>query len=95
MFETMKPIYDKVLVKLIKQEEKTSGGIILSSDTKDDLPRGIVVAVGNGTKTQAGTLMPLAVNVGDVVVMAKYAGTTLDEDYVLMREDDILGIIPS
>ena len=87
----MKPINDRVVVKPAPAEEKTSGGIIIPDTAKEKPQRGEVVAVGPG---KDGSLM--TVQAGDTVLYGKYAGTELNyegEDYIIMREDDILVIL--
>lgn len=87
----LKPINDRVVVKPAQAEEKTAGGIIVPDNAKEKPQRGEVVAVGPGKE---GNLM--TVQVGDVVLYGKYAGQDLSyqgEDYLIMREDDILVIL--
>lgn len=87
----MKPINDRVVVKPADAEEKTAGGIIIPDTAKEKPQRGEVVAVGPGKDDQKMT-----VSVGDSVLYGKYAGTELHhdgEDYLIMREDDILVIL--
>lgn len=87
----MKPINDRVVVKAAPAEEKTSGGIIIPDTAKEKPQRGEVVAVGPGKDGNAMT-----VSVGDVVLFGKYAGQEVNlegQDYLIMREDDILVIV--
>ncbi|MGB4655923.1 MAG: co-chaperone GroES [Bacteroidales bacterium] len=87
----IKPLADRVLVKPAEAEQKTAGGIIIPDTAKEKPQRGEVVAVGNGKKDE-----PLTVKVGDTVLYGKYSGTELNfdgEDYLMMRESDILAII--
>jgi len=94
MFEKIRPLYDRVLIKKIEgQEEKTAGGIIIPDAAKEKAQTGIVIAVGQGHRTEQGTVIPLIVKVGDTVFFTKYAGTDADKEYTVLREDDILGII--
>ena len=93
----IKPLLDRVLVKrLEEQEERTSGGIIIPDTAKEKSMEGIVVAVGTGRRTPDGKVEKLNVNEGDKVLFSKYAGTEIKlngEDHIIMREDDILGIV--
>lgn len=92
----IKPLHDRVVVKPSEAEEKTKGGIILPDTAKEKPIEGKVVAVGNGKVTEEGKIMPLTVKVGDVVLYGKYSGTEIridQEDYLIMRESDIFGIV--
>ncbi len=92
----IKPLHDRVVVKPSEAEEKTKGGIILPDTAKEKPIEGKVVAVGNGKVTEDGKVMPLTVKVGDVVLYGKYSGTEIridKEDYLIMRESDIFGIV--
>ncbi|KAF5074169.1 10 kDa chaperonin 1 [anaerobic digester metagenome] len=87
----VKPLADRVLIKPAEAEQKTAGGIIIPDTAKEKPQRGTVVAVGTGKKDE-----PLTVKVGDLVLYGKYAGTeiTVDgNDYLIMRESDIVAII--
>ena len=86
-----KPLKDRVLIEPMEAEEKTASGIIIPDSAKEKPQKGKVIAVGDGKKDE-----PMSVKEGDTVVYGKYAGTeiTIDgKDYVIMREDDILGIV--
>lgn len=92
----IKPLHDRVVVKPSEAEEKTKGGIILPDTAKEKPIEGKVVAVGNGKVTEDGKVLPLTVKVGDVVLYGKYSGTEIkvdQEDYLIMRESDIFGIV--
>ncbi|HEX67806.1 MAG TPA: co-chaperone GroES [bacterium] len=92
----IEPLGDRVLVKPMEAEEKTKGGIVLPDTAKEKPQQGEVVAVGKGKTLENGETKPLAVKVGDKVLYGKYAGTevTIDgEEYLIIREDDILAII--
>ncbi len=94
----IKPLNDRILVKRLEEESKTKGGIIIPDSAKEKPAQGEVVAVGDGKLGDDGKRMPLQVKVGDRVLFAKYAGTEVkieDEEHLVMREDDILGIIES
>ena len=92
MFEKFRPLGDRVLIKLLESEEKTASGIFLPETAKEKPQRACVVAVGPG-RTLDGKTIPLAVKVNDIVFFGKYAGTEADKDHLIIREDDILGIL--
>ena len=92
----LRPLQDRILVKRIEEETKTAGGILIPDTAKEKPQRGEVVAVGKGKKTEDGKVVPLDVKVGDKVLFGKYAGTEIKiegQEYLIMREDDILGVI--
>ncbi len=92
----IRPLHDRILVQRLEEEEKTKGGIIIPDTAKEKPIEGKVVAVGNGKMLENGEVKPLEVKVGDKVLFGKYAGTEVKiggEEYLIMREDDILGII--
>ena len=91
-FQKFRPLGDRVLIKLIENEEKTNFGIIIPDAAKEKPQTGVVVAVGQG-KTHEGNIIPLAVKINDFVYLGKYAGTDAGDNYRIVREDDILGII--
>ena len=93
-FQKFKPYGDRVLVKRLEEQEKTAGGIIIPEAAKEKAHQGTVVAVGNG-KFDAVThkITPVQVKEGDVVYFGKYAGTEAGKDYLIIREDEILGIV--
>ena len=91
-----RPLHDRVLVRRIEAEEKTAGGIIIPDSAKEKPSEGEVVAVGNGSKAEDGTVTPLDVKAGDRVLFGKWSGTEVKldgEDLLIMKESDILGII--
>lgn len=91
----IKPLSDRVLVKPVEAEETTSSGIIIPDTAKEKPQKGTVVAAGPG-KVENGTKIEMSVKEGDVILYGKYSGTdvSLDgEDYLIMRESDILGVI--
>ena len=93
---SFRPLHDRIAVKPIQQEEKTSGGIIIPDTAKEKPIQGEVVAVGKGTKSENGTVHPLEIKVGDKVLYGKWAGTEVkvdDLDLVIMKESDVMGII--
>ena len=92
MFEKFRPLADRILVKRIDSEEKTASGIFIPDTAKDKTYMGIVIAVGPGRMIDS-KMIPLTVNVNDVVYFGKYAGTETGDDYLVIREDDVLGIV--
>ena len=92
----MRPLHDRVIVKRIDEEEKTSGGIIIPDTAKEKPQQGKVIAVGKGKLLESGKVNPMAVKKGDRVLFGKYAGTDIKidgEEHLIMREDDILGVV--
>ncbi|PIE56261.1 MAG: co-chaperone GroES [Desulfobulbus propionicus] len=92
----IRPLNDRILVKRLEGEQKTSGGIIIPDSAKEKPAEGEIVAVGPGKLNDAGERVAMAVAVGDRVLFSKYGGTDVkldNEDYLIMREDDILGIV--
>ena len=92
----IRPLQDRVIVKRLAEEEKTKGGIFIPDTAKEKPQQGKVVAVGKGKVADDGKLIKLDVKAGDRILFSKYAGTEVkieDEDHLIMREDDILGII--
>lgn len=93
MFEKIKPLGDRVLVKRMPVEEKTASGIIIPDAAKEKAQTGSVIAVGPGKKDVAGNAMTLSVKTGDTIYFGKYAGTEAGDDYLIIKEDEILGVI--
>jgi chaperonin GroES len=92
----IKPLGDRILVKRIKEEERTKGGIIIPDTAKEKPQEGKVVAVGKGKYADDGKLIPIEVKAGDRILFGKYSGSEFKhegEDLLILREDDILGII--
>ena len=92
----IKPLADRVLVKPAPAEEKTISGIIIPDSAKEKPMEGKVVAVGPGALNKAGERLPMDVKAGDKVLYGKYAGTEVkieDEKYLIMHQEDILGIL--
>ena len=92
----IKPLGDRVLVKRMEEDEVVKGGIIIPDTAKEKPQRGEVIAVGPGARDEDGKFIPMNVKKGDKVLFGKYAGSEVkmgDEDYLIMREDDILGVI--
>ena len=93
---TYRPLHDKVIIQRLEEEEKSAGGIIIPDTAKEKPQQGKVIAVGTGIVLKDGKVIPLQVKPGDRVLFSKYGGTEVkfgDEDYLVMREDDILGIL--
>lgn len=92
----IKPLRDRVIVRRVNEEEKTKGGIIIPDTAKEKPSEGEVVAVGNGKILEDGKVMPLEVKKGDRILFGKYSGTEIKvegEELLMMREEEILGII--
>jgi len=92
----IRPLQDRVIVKRIEEEEKSKGGIIIPDTAKEKPQEGKVVAVGKGKANEDGKITPLDVKVNDLILFGKYSGTEINidgEEHLIMREDDILGII--
>ncbi|MEE9556376.1 MAG: co-chaperone GroES [Candidatus Adiutricales bacterium] len=92
----MRPLQDRVLVKREEEEEKTVGGIIIPDTAKEKPQEGTIIAVGKGKVLDNGTKIKLDVKVGDKILFSKYAATDIKidgEEYLIMREDDILGVV--
>ena len=92
----IRPLYDRIVVKPIEEQETTRNGIIIPDTAKEKPHEGEVMAVGNGKRLQDGTMVPLDVKEGDRILFAKFSGndTKLDgTEYVILREDDVLGVL--
>ena len=92
----IRPLQDRVIVKRIEEEEKSKGGIIIPDTAKEKPQEGRVVAVGKGKVDENGKTIPMDVKVNDRVLFGKYAGTEInidDEEHLIMREEDILGVV--
>ena len=92
----VKPLNDRVLVKRIEEVQVTKGGILIPDTAKEKPIEGKVIAVGPGKMSDAGNRMPLQLKEGDRVLFGKYAGSEIkmeDEEYLMMREEDILAVI--
>ena len=92
----IRPLQDRIIVKRIAEEEKTKGGIIIPDTAKEKPIEGKVLAVRNGKVLEDGKVRPLDVKAGDRILFSKYAGTEIKlegEEHLIMREDDILGVI--
>ena len=92
----IRPLHDRVVVKRIEEERKTAGGIVIPDSAAEKPDQGEVIAVGNGKILEDGKVRPLDVKVGDRILFGKYSGSTVKmegEEYLVMREDDIMGIV--
>lgn len=93
----LKPLRDRVVIKAMEAEEVTKSGIVIPDTAKKERPQeGEVVAVGPGRLDESGKAIPVAVNVGDKVIYSKYGGVEVkvdDQEYLIMREDDILAVV--
>jgi chaperonin GroES len=90
------PLHDRILVRRVEEAETTRGGIIIPDSAKDKPQEGEVISVGRGKSNDEGKVFPLAVKEGDRILFGKYAGTEIKldgEDFVIMREEEVLGII--
>ncbi|MBO9581612.1 MAG: co-chaperone GroES [Sphingobium sp.] len=91
-----RPLHDRVLVRRIEADEKTAGGIIIPDNAKEKPQEGEIVAVGTGSKDEAGKVTPLDVKTGDRVLFGKWSGTEVKvdgQDLLIMKESDILGVL--
>jgi chaperonin GroES len=92
----IRPLHDRVVVKRLEQEQKSAGGIVIPDNAAEKPDQGEVIAVGNGKILEDGKTRPLDVKVGDRILFGKYSGTTVKvegDEYLVMREDDIMGVI--
>jgi chaperonin GroES len=98
MATTIRPLHDRVIIKRLDEEEQIRGGIIIPDTAKEKPQQGEVIAAGEGKFREDGTRQPLDVKAGDRVLFGKYSGSEVkidDEEYIIMREDEILGIFTS
>jgi chaperonin GroES len=92
----IRPLYDRIVVKRIEEQETVRGGIIIPDSAKEKPQEGEVVAVGNGKRLENGTLVPLDVKAGDRILFGKYSGSDIKldgDEYMIMREDEVLGVL--
>ena len=92
----IRPLQDRVIVQRVEEEEKTKGGIIIPDTAKEKPQEGKVIAVGKGKVGDDGKVIPLDVKAGDRILFGKYSGSEVKldgDEYVIMREDDILGVL--
>ena len=98
MTTKVRPLHDRVIVRRLDEEEKSAGGIIIPDSAKEKPVQGLVIATGKGKSLENGEVRPLDVKEGDTVIFSTYTGTEIKldgEDFLMMREDDILGVIES
>lgn len=94
----IRPLYDRIVVKRIEEQETIRGGIIIPDSAKEKPQEGEVVAVGHGKRLEDGKLVPLDVKVGDRILFGKYSGSDIKlegDEYLIMREDEVLGVLDS
>ena len=92
----IRPLYDRIVVKRIEEQETIRGGIIIPDSAKEKPQEGEVMAVGNGKRMDDGKLVPLDVKVGDRILFGKYSGNDIKldgDEYMIMREDEVLGVL--
>jgi chaperonin GroES len=92
----LRPLYDRLVVKRIEEKEQIQGGIIIPDTAKEKPQEGEVVAAGKGKRLEDGKLVPLDVKVGDRILFGKYSGNDIKingEEYLILREDEVLGVI--
>jgi chaperonin GroES len=95
---SLRPLQDRVIVRRVKEEEKTKGGLFIPDTAKEKPIEATVVAVGNGKILEDGTVRKLDVKAGDRILFGKYSGTEVKidgEEHLILREDDILGVLES
>jgi len=93
---SIKPLQDRVAVQVIEQEQRTAGGVIIPDTAKEKPIEGIVVAVGQGVKNEAGSRVSMDVKVGDKVIFGKWSGTEVEvkgKKLLIMKESDIIGVV--
>lgn len=91
----VRPLHDRILVRRMPEEEKTAGGIIIPDTAKEKPLKGEVIAVGKGRVLEDGKVLPLEVRAGDKILFGKYTGTEIKidaEEFIMMREDEVLGV---
>lgn len=93
MIDKLRPLQDRVLIRRIQEEEKTAGGIIIPDAAKEKAQIAEVLAVGPGKTTPDGKVIPMQIKKGDKVFFSKYAGVEAGEDTLIVREDEILGVV--
>ena len=92
----IRPLHDRVILKRMEEERTSAGGIVIPDSAAEKPVRGEIVAAGNGKRLESGEIIPLDVKVGDTVLFGKYSGTEVKvngEDLLVMREEDIMGVI--
>lgn len=92
----LRPLYDRLVVKRLEEDDKTASGIIIPDSAKEKPQKGEVVAAGNGKKTEDGKIIALDVKAGDKILFGKYSGNEIKmdgEEYLILREDEVLAIL--
>jgi len=92
----VRPLYDRILVKRIEEEQKTAGGLFIPDSAKEKPQQGVIVSVGHGKVMEDGSLRKLELKAGDKILFAKYSGSEIKMDgveHLILREDDVLGVI--
>ena len=92
----IRPLYDRVLAQRLVEQAKTSGGLFIPDNAKEKPMEALVISVGSGKLLDSGAIQPLTVKAGDKILIAKYAGSDVKlvgKDHIIVREDDILGIV--
>lgn len=93
MFDKFRPLNNNVWVELIEEEAKTAGGLFIPDAAKEKTQKGKVLAVGLGKRDSNGAVIPMQVQVGDEIFFGKFAGTQAGEKFLIVKEDEILGVI--
>ena len=91
-----RPLHDRILVKRLEESEQVKGGIIIPDTAKEKPQEGEVIAVGSGKKNDEGKRMPMDVKAGDRILFGKYSGSEIKmegEEYLILREDEVLGVV--
>lgn len=94
----IRPLYDRIIVKRLEEEKQTASGIVIPDTAKEKPEQGEVIAVGSGRLLQDGTVLPLQVKPGERVLFGKYGGQAVkigDEEFLVLREEDVFGVIES
>lgn len=92
----IRPLHDRIIVERLEEESKTAGGLIIPDTAKEKPQKGKIIAAGKGKVTEDGKVLTLDVKVGDLILFGKYSGTEIKvegKEYLMMREDDVLGVI--
>jgi chaperonin GroES len=92
----IRPLYDRILAQRLDEQARTSGGLFIPDNAKEKPLEAVVIAVGSGKLLEDGTRQPIAVKAGDKILVAKYAGSDVKlvgKDHIIVREDDILGVL--
>jgi len=94
----LRPLHDRLLVERVEEAETKKGGIIIPDSAKEKPQEGTVAAVGNGKRNEKGEIVPLEVKVGDHILFGKYSGNEVnidDQEYLILREDEVLAVLDS